>query len=109
MSKHRRSNGRSRPVTSCPRFERCALGEDRVFSAQPVMGGEDFSRFALDGDIPITIFWLGAVAPDRIGAAERGEIDLPSLHSAEFVADPKPAIQTGATAMTAAVLDLLEP
>ncbi len=85
------------------------LGEDRVWETDPVMGGEDFSRFALEGEIPIGIFWLGAVDPLRIEAAERGEIRLPSLHSAEFVADPEPAIRTGVTAMTAAVLELMQP
>jgi hippurate hydrolase len=87
---------------------RTTLGEDRVWETDPVMGGEDFSRFALEGEIPIGIFWLGAVDPVRIEAAERGEIELPSLHSAEFVADPEPAIRTGVTAMTAAVLELMQ-
>ena len=80
-----------------------------MFEPEPVMGGEDFSRFALEGDIPIGLFWLGGVDPGLIEAAERGEARLPSLHSAEFVADPEPAIRTGATAMTAAVLDLMQP
>lgn len=83
------------------------LGEDRVHRMDPVMGGEDFSRFALDGEIPIAIFWLGAVSPERVEAAGRGELQLPSLHSAAFQADPEPAIRTGVTAMTAVVLDLM--
>ncbi|MEJ2085149.1 MAG: amidohydrolase, partial [Acidobacteriota bacterium] len=85
------------------------LGQDRVLQVEPVMGGEDFSRFGLGGELPIGIFWLGAVDPERVDAAERGETTLPSLHSAEFVADAEPAIRTGASAMTAAVLDLLSP
>lgn len=86
-----------------------ALGPDRVVDSEPVMGGEDFSRYAAGGEVPITLFWLGAVPPAKIaGAEESGEV-LPSLHSAEFAPDAEPAIRTGVTAMTAAALDLLQP
>lgn len=82
------------------------LGPDRVVDVEPVMGGEDFSRYRVAGEIPITMFWLGAVPPARIVAAEEtGEV-LPSLHSATFAPDLEPALQTGMTAMTAAALDL---
>jgi amidohydrolase len=83
------------------------LGQENVREVDPTMGGEDFSRFALDGEIPIGIFWLGAVEPARVEAAEREGRKLPSLHSAELVVDPEPSIRTGVTAMTAIVLDLM--
>lgn len=83
------------------------LGEERVLEVDPTMGGEDFSRYALDGEIPIAIFWLGAVDPQRIEAAKKEGAKLPPLHSAEFIVDPEPSIRTGVTAMTAAVLDLM--
>jgi amidohydrolase len=84
-----------------------ALGEEAVARLQPVMGGEDFSRYALDGEIPITLFWLGAVDPLKISeAAETGAV-LPSLHSSEFAPLPGPAIRTGVMAMTSAVLELM--
>jgi hippurate hydrolase len=84
-----------------------ALGEERVASVEPVMGGEDFSRFAIEGEIPITIFWLGSIDRATIEAAEASGRPLPSLHSAEFAPVAAPAIRTGTTAMTAAVLDLM--
>ena len=37
---------------------------------EPVMGGEDFSRFALGGEIPIAIFWLGSIEAAKIAAAD---------------------------------------
>ncbi len=84
-----------------------ALGADRVARLEPVMGGEDFSRYAAGGEVPIALVWLGAVDPEKIAAAERDGTQLPSLHSAEFAPLPAPAIETGVTALTAAALDLL--
>ena len=85
------------------------LGEDRIHTVDPVMGGEDFSFFGIEGNIPIALFWLGAIEPAVIEtAATEGRI-LPSLHSSGFKADAKPAIRTGVTGMTALVLDLMAP
>jgi hypothetical protein len=39
--------------------------------------------------------------------AQRAGKNLPSLHSAFWAPDPEPTIQTGITAMTAAVLELV--
>jgi hippurate hydrolase len=86
-----------------------ALGEDRVAEVPPVMGGEDFGRFSLEGEIPSTIFWLGAVDPARMAAAQASGESLPSLHSSEFAPLPEPTLRTGVTAMSAAVLDLMAP
>ena len=83
------------------------FGEDRIHTVDPVMGGEDFSFFGIEGGIPIAIFWLGAIEPSVIEtAAAEGRI-LPSLHSSGFKADARPAIRTGVTGMTALVLDLM--
>jgi hippurate hydrolase len=85
------------------------LGEDRVRWVEPVMAGEDFARYGIEGEIPIAIMWLGAVEPAKVeDYTERGK-QLPGLHSAEFTVFPEPAIRTGVTAMTAAVLDLMRP
>jgi hippurate hydrolase len=74
---------------------------------QPVMGGEDFSRYALDGEIPIALVWLGAVDPERVRRAAETGATLPSLHSSEFAPLAGPAIRTGVMALTAAALDLM--
>ncbi len=74
---------------------------------EPVMGGEDFSRYALEGEIPITIFWLGAVDPAKLASHQEKGIALPSLHSSRFAPLAEPAIRTGVTAMVAAVLELM--
>jgi hippurate hydrolase len=85
-----------------------SLGENQVLELKPVMGGEDFARYGrVTPDIPICMLRLGAVAEDRVEAAEAGEIELPSLHSAKFAPDAQPAIETGVKAMSFATILLL--
>jgi len=86
-----------------------ALGKENVVQGKPVMASEDFSLFALsDPKPPITMFWLGAVDPEKIKESQEKGTRLPSLHSSEFAPLPEPAIRTGVKAMTSAVMDLLK-
>jgi hippurate hydrolase len=85
-----------------------ALGADHVRSAGPVMGSEDFGLFA-KGGVPIFMFRLGSVAPERFEAARSKGEPLPSLHSAKYQPEPSASIRTGVRAMTAAVLELMKP
>jgi hippurate hydrolase len=79
------------------------LGEERVIAVDPVMAGEDFSRYSLDDrQIPSLLFWVGTVDPGKADSRP-----LPPLHSSAFAPSPRPAIQTGVRAMTAAVLELM--
>ncbi|MFQ5778118.1 MAG: M20 family metallopeptidase, partial [Terriglobia bacterium] len=85
------------------------LGPSNVVEVEPVMAGEDFGRYALEGrQIPISIFWLGAVDPARVRQAGAQGTSLPSLHSSEFAPLPEPTLQTGVRAMTSVVLDLMK-
>jgi hippurate hydrolase len=84
-----------------------ALGEENVVGSELSMGGEDFSRYGRAG-VPVFMFRLGAVDPKRMSGLKRVG-DPPSLHSALFYPDADQALQTGITAMTTAVLDLLPP
>ena len=84
------------------------LGAENVRQVSPVMGGEDFGRYGTtDPSVPIQLFWLGVVDPEKVAAADRGEIQLPSLHSSQFAPVPEPSIKTGIRAMYAAVRELL--
>lgn len=84
------------------------FGEKKVISRKPVMGGEDFSEFGRTADkIPICIFWLGSVEPERVTESERTGKLLPSLHSSLYRPLPEPTLKTGVTAMSAAVLELV--
>jgi hippurate hydrolase len=90
-----------------PSFQR-VLGSDNVVPVDQSMGGEDFSQYGLAG-VPIFMFRLGSIAPQRMEQFAKARKPLPSLHSPEYFPDPEPTIATGVTAMSAAVLDLLPP
>ena len=83
-----------------------AVGEANVVEVEPTMGAEDFGLFATGG-VPIFMFRLGTVPPDRVADARaRGE-PLPSIHSPTYKPDAPPSLATGIKAMTSAVVDLL--
>jgi hippurate hydrolase len=89
---------------------RSVLGDDVVVEVPKEMGGEDFSRYGrTEEDIPSFMLRLGTVPRDTWEAAQRGEADLPSLHSPFFAPDPVPTLETGRRALTAMALDLLSP
>src|SRR5262249_17785793 len=83
------------------------LGEEQVLERPPVMGGEDFSRYGKEG-IPIFLYFLGTIDPDRVATATREGSTLPSLHSDLFYPVPEPSIRTGVLTMSMAVLELLK-
>jgi hippurate hydrolase len=83
------------------------LGADKVQERPPLMGGEDFSRYA-QGGAPIFLYFLGTIAPERVAAASReGAAPLPSLHSDRYYPIPEPSIRTGVLTMSLAVLNLV--
>jgi len=84
------------------------LGGKNVATRKASMGGEDFSEYGRTADkIPICMFWLGSVEPERVAESERTGQGLPSLHSSQYRPVPGPTIQTGVAAMTTAVLTVL--
>ena len=85
------------------------FGGENVLRGKPTMGGEDFAEYGRTVDkIPICIFWVGAVKRSKFEQARRTGKTLPSLHSPFWAPDPEPTIKTGVTAMTAAVLELMQ-
>lgn len=82
------------------------LGEDQVKPREPMMGGEDFSRFSRDG-VPILLIWLGTVPAEKVAAAKAEGKPLPSLHSPFYFPVPEPSIKTGVTALCVNALELL--
>ncbi|MCA9195184.1 MAG: amidohydrolase [Planctomycetales bacterium] len=87
---------------------RQALGSENVLPMEPVMGGEDFSQFGLAG-VPIVMFRLGVIAPERLARFQTLGLSLPSLHSPAFFPDADEALKTGIQAMVAATIDLMPP
>ncbi len=85
-----------------------ALGPANVIAARPVMGAEDFALFS-QANVPICMFWIGTISPERLSAAKAKGEDMPALHSAKYYPEPGPSITAGIRAMTAAVIRLLPP
>ncbi|SEM04736.1 hippurate hydrolase [Syntrophus gentianae] len=80
------------------RFHR-TFGRSRVLEMPVLTVSEDFAHFGLtEPRIPLCFFGLGMADPQG---------SMPSLHSPYLAPIPKPTIQTGIAAMTAAVLELI--
>jgi amidohydrolase len=81
------------------------LGADKVHEIGPVMGGEDFGRYGREG-VPIFMYFIGTMPPQRVLAAAKGGPPLPSLHSDLYYPVPEPSIRLGVLSMTSAALNL---
>jgi hippurate hydrolase len=85
------------------------LGAQNVFDEDPIMASEDFGLFGLEGHrIPTVMFWLGAMDPVKLAAAQAAGKSLPGPHTSLFAPIPEPTLQTGVTAMTSAAIALLQ-
>jgi len=84
------------------------LGEANTRTIDPEMAGEDFSQYGRTVEkVPLCLFRIGAVAPEKNSESERTGEPLPSLHSSKFAPQPETTIKTGIEALTAVALDLL--
>ncbi len=85
------------------------LGEKNVVKVEPTMAGEDFGKYGqTDEQIPIFMFWVGAVNPEVYAEHIEKGIFLPPLHSPHFAPDYENSIRTGIKAMTFATIDLYQ-
>jgi amidohydrolase len=84
------------------------IGPENVIKVDPAMVAEDFGKYGLTEEkIPIALFWLGGVSPDKYrDHVEKGTL-LPSLHNSRFVPDFDPAFRCGVSAMTRTIIGLL--
>jgi amidohydrolase len=86
-----------------------ALGAQHVFDEDPIMASEDFGLFGLEGHrIPTVMFWLGAMDPVKLAAAQAAGKSLPGPHTSLFEPIPEPTLRTGVTAMTSGAIALLQ-
>jgi len=86
-----------------------ALGAHNVFDEDPIMASEDFGLFGLEGHrIPTVMFWLGAMDPLKLAAAQALGKSLPGPHTSLFEPVPEPTLRTGVTAMTSVAIALLQ-
>jgi hippurate hydrolase len=86
-----------------------ALGAQNVFDEDPIMASEDFGLFGLEGHrIPTVMFWLGAMDPLKLAAAQAAGRSLPGPHTSLFEPVPEPTLRTGVMAMTSVAIALLQ-
>ncbi|MCD2316459.1 amidohydrolase [Sphingomonas sp. IC-11] len=87
------------------------LGAQNVVPFEQMgMGAEDFAYFVQpDTGVKGYYFAVGGTPKAALDAARNGGPPVASHHSPLFKITPEPVVVTGATAMTAAALDLLKP
>ena len=87
------------------------LGADAIVPFEQMgMGAEDFAYYVQpDTGIKGYFFAVGGTPKEAFDAEKSGGPAVPSHHSPLFKVSPEPVVVTGATAMTAAVLDLMKP
>jgi hippurate hydrolase len=86
-----------------------ALGAPNVIDDEPLMASEDFGLFGLEGkQIPIVMFWLGAMDPAKLAAAQAAGQTIPGPHTSRFEPVPEPTLRTGVIAMTSVATALLQ-
>lgn len=84
------------------------LGEDKLHPRPTIMGGEDFSRFSLNGQIPVFMYFLGSVSAERVAASKKaGGSPLPGAHTDAYFPQPELTLKTGVNTMSMAILNLL--
>jgi len=83
-----------------------ALGKERVVTAEPHTGSEDFSYFVEQG-VPGFYFSLGGADPAKLAESKASGVPLPSNHSSLFASDLDPALQTGIASEVAVLRNLL--
>lgn len=84
------------------------IGNENVVEVLPATVSEDFANYGQTKEnIPICLTWLGSVGDERyLDFKDKGQ-KLPQLHSPFYYPEPKLTLKTGASAMTKAIIDLM--
>ncbi len=83
------------------------LGQENVDTPEKELGAEDFSLYGRAG-VPILMFRLGTIEPQRLARMKQFGQEPPSLHSPLYYPDAEPALVTGIHTTVAAALELLK-
>lgn len=86
---------------------RQVLGNANVKDRRPIMGAEDFARYA-QGGVPIFMYFLGTVSQEKYDTAQKpGAPPLPGMHTDAYAPLPEPSIRTGVRTECLAILNLV--
>lgn len=95
-------------VMSGVRSMKSILGEGNVIQVDPATVAEDFGKYGLTEEkIPIALFWLGGVNPEKYKDYVSAGTPLTPLHNSGFSPDFEPTFRTGVSAMSRTIIDLL--
>ncbi len=83
------------------------LGEAALVSTDRTMGGEDFSQYGLAG-VPICMYKLGSIAPERLAEFKKAGTPPASLHSPLYYPEPTETLRAGIKSMGGIAIDLLQ-
>jgi amidohydrolase len=87
------------------------LGKDKVVDVPRHMASEDVGVFGVKpgaGGIPVAYFWLGAMDPGKLAAAQAKGTFPPGPHTSKFEPLPEPTLTTGINGMTGVAESLLQ-
>ena len=93
----------------CGAVFREIVGEQNVRgNRKPMMGAEDFARYADGGKIPSLMYFLGTIPQEKYDAARKaGAPGLPGMHTDAYAPVPEPSIRTGVRTMSLAAMNLM--
>lgn len=84
------------------------IGDDDVVDIPTKgMGGEDFSRFALDPAVPSVYWAIGGTPQADFDREAAGGAPVPSHHSPLFKISPEPSVRAGVESTVVALLELM--
>ena len=85
------------------------LGKENIHLVNPSTVGEDFGMYGrTEEQVPIALFWLGAVEHNKYYDHTENGSPLPGLHNAAFHPDFYPTFRGGVAAMTKTMIDLFK-
>ncbi len=75
---------------------------------KPMMGAEDFARYADGGKIPSLMYFIGTISQEKYDAAQKpGAPGLQGMHTDAYAPVPEPSIRTGVRTMSLAAMNLM--
>jgi hippurate hydrolase len=92
----------------CTAVFREVLGSENIRTRKPLMGAEDFARYADGGKIPIFMYFLGTISKEKYDEAQKpGATPLPGMHTNNYAPIPELSIRTGSRTMSLAAMNLM--
>ncbi len=94
-------------VSACVKSMKGIIGDQNLVEVDPATVAEDFAKYGQTAEhVPVALFWLGGVNPEKYNEYLLKGTILPPLHSSAFAPDFEPSFRTGAAAMSRTIIDI---